>query len=93
MGDKNNSPPPGIQFLKQRQNLERSTGIQVSRSLIGQNQYRIVHQCPGYSHPLLLSTESSASIARLSRSLAETAGLYINGSSTFSIEVVFGSRL
>ena len=56
MGDKNNSPSPGIQFLKQRQNLERSTGIQVSRSLIGQNQYRIVHQRPGYSHPLLLSS-------------------------------------
>ena len=40
----------------QTDNVYSGFAVQVGRGLIGQDQFRTGHQCPGYGDPLLLSS-------------------------------------
>jgi hypothetical protein len=44
-----------VQLMQQLQDLLAGPGIQVARGLVGQDDGRVVDQCPGDGHPLLLS--------------------------------------
>ena len=46
----------GIELLEEYENLETGSGIEVTRSLIGENHGRVVHQSSGDGHTLHLST-------------------------------------
>ena len=45
-----------MNLLKNRHNFDRSLGIEVTGRFIGQNNRRIIYQCPGNCYPLTLPT-------------------------------------
>ena len=107
VGDEDDGASFGMQLLEQYQNLERSTGVQVTRSFVCQDNGGIVHQGAGDGYALHLTAGhliglyvpvgrpaprlAGASMARLRLSEAETEELYISGSSTFSTAVVLAA--
>ena len=51
----NNGDPFSIEFTEHFHNFNAGNGVKVSGRLIGKNHRRVVYQCPGDRHPLLLS--------------------------------------
>ena len=56
VGHEDDGSSLGIELLEEYENLETGSGIEVTRSLIGENHGRVVHQSSGDGHTLHLST-------------------------------------
>ena len=73
VGDEDDGASFGMQLLEQYQNLERSTGVQVTRSFVCQDNGGIVHQGAGDGYALHLT--AGHLIGLMFQSVAQPHGL------------------
>ena len=73
MSHEDDSSSLGIELLEEYENLETGSGIKITRSLIGENHGRVVHQGSGDGHTLHLSTRHL--VALVIESLAQPHSL------------------
>ena len=73
MGDEDDGVPLLVELLEEHEHLERCTGVEVTRCLVGQQHGRIVDQRAGDGYTLHLTTRHLVGL--MFQAVAETHGL------------------